>query len=117
MDKFPKMETIEAVLYGQRVDCGPDDGVVPLSTELLKQCPEFGRLVQASLDTLEQLRPLDNRVEVIVMAVVLARIFQGGTMSERARAECEQLQDAMNPRQLTEGRQKPCDRDSCDSIT
>lgn len=70
MDKFPKIETIEATLFGDRMDRGTTEGAATLAKNLLVE-----------------------------------------------NSECEQLQDAMNPRQLTEGRQKPCDSCSCDSIT
>ncbi len=115
MDKFPKMETIEATLYGQRVDNNAPS-IAALAKKLDDECPEFDRVVEASIQTLvmgvrSQL-PLE-----ITMSICLSNMLEIGVAAERARAECEQLQDAMNPRQLTEGRQPTCDKDSCADIT
>lgn len=114
MDKFPKMETIEATLFGQRQDIGPSDKEV--AEKLYQESPEFKRVADAAAQAFHianQIAPVSG----VGMAHVVAYALRAGVTAERARAECEQLQDAMNPRQLTEGRQPPCDKDSCDSIT
>ncbi len=115
MDKFPKIETIEATLFAERLD--ELDGLAELSKRLEDACPEFRRAMNGTATAIAQGARVGQRALEIALAVVLARMIQTGVTAERARAECEQLQDAMNPRQLTEGRQPPCGKDSCENIT
>lgn len=116
MGGFPKNATIEATLFGQRMDSDSAVRIATLSKRLRGECPEFPRIIQAAMATvveaLERGVPFER-----CLSVFFAYMLQVGVTSERARAECEQLQDAMNPRQLTEGRQPPCDKDSCNTIT
>ena len=116
-DKFPKIETIEATLFGDRMDRDSIERASTLSKALLVEGSEFKRLNLACLHTVLEIAPLGALALEICLSVLLTTMLQVGVEAERARAECEQLQDAMNPRQLTEGSEKPCHRDSCDTIT
>ncbi len=112
MDKFPKIETIEATFFGLLIDKDTPLVVGKTSERLRGQSPSFRRILQAALATVAE-AATEGHPEV-GMSVCLALAFQAGVQAEKVRAECEQLQDAMNPRQLTEGRQEPHD---CDTIT
>jgi hypothetical protein len=111
MDKFPKMETIEATLFGQRMDIGPSDKEI--AEALYQSSPEFKRVADAAASAFHianQIAPVSG----VGMAHVVAYALRAGVTAERARAECEQLTLAMIP----EKGERPCHReDSCDSIT
>lgn len=112
MDKFPKMETIEATLFGQRIDERFTVPLADLSFKLAGSCPEWERAVNCTLEALISTAQKNLPLNVCV-SVCLANVFQAGVTAERARAECEQLTSAMVP-QKGEGL---CDRGSYESIT
>lgn len=112
MDKFPKIETIEATFFGQRQDIGPGDGFHELSAQLYKESPEFERVADGAAQALEIARIIAP-VSGADVAHMLAYTFKAGVTAERARVEAEQLMSAMRP----ERGECRCDRDSCDSIT
>ena len=95
MDKFPKMETIEATFYGLLIDKDTPEVVGKISLKLREGSPSYRRIMGASLDVIKaaaaELHP------EIGMSVVLALAFQAGVQAEQVRAECEQLTEAMRP--------------------